>query len=182
MRRKEEDVRILTQIQAIKLNHPFWGYRRIWAYLRYRQNKPYNRKRIYRIMKEQRLLVRPNLRLKAKREQNPNKSKPKAIRPNQFWGIDMTKVFISGFGWVYLIIVLDWFSKKIIGYSISSRCKAQEWVDALNSACDTQFPQGIAYKQKELFLISNNGSRPTSRRFMQACFNLGIKTDICQLQ
>ena len=175
MKRKLKDAHLLTQIQAIKANHPFWGYRKIWAYLKYRQNNSYNKKRIYRIMKEHNLLVRPNLRLKAKREQNPNKSKPKANRSNQFWGIDMTKVLISSFGWVYLVIVLDWFSKKLIGYCISSRCKTQEWLDALNCACDTQFPEGIAYKQKELFLISDNGSQPTSRKFMQACYTLGIK-------
>lgn len=185
MRRKEQDTRILTEIEQIKKEHPFWGYRRIWAYLKYRQDKNYNRKRIYRIMKEHNLLVKPNSRLKAKREKNPNKSKPHASRPNQFWGIDMTKVLIPNFGWIYLIIVLDWFSKKLIGYYISSRCRTQEWLDAFspkanppqaeNNACDNQFPQGITFKQKELFLVSDNGSQPTSKLFMQACYNLGIK-------
>ena len=126
-------------------------------------------------MKEHNYLVKPNLKLKAKRKKNPNKSKPRASRPNQFWGIDMTRVLIPAFGWVYLIIVLDWFSKKLIGYSISSRCRTQEWLDALNSACDSQFPQGIIYKQKELFLVSDNGCQPTSKNFMQSCCNLGIK-------
>ena len=30
------------------------------------------------------------------------------MRPNEWWGIDMTKVMIEGFGWVYLVVVLDW--------------------------------------------------------------------------
>jgi hypothetical protein len=33
-------------------------------------------------------------------------SKPRPTRPNEWWGIDMTKVMIEGFGWVYLVVVL----------------------------------------------------------------------------
>ena len=42
--------------------------------------------------------------------------KPRPIRPNQRWGIDMTKVMIEGFGWVYVVIVLDWNIKKVVGH------------------------------------------------------------------
>jgi len=34
--RIEKDAVLLTKIQAIKADHPLWGYRRVWAYLRYR--------------------------------------------------------------------------------------------------------------------------------------------------
>lgn len=175
MKRVKEDTQILLQIQPIKSEHPFWGYRRVWAYMKYRLNQAVNKKRIYRIMKEHNLLVVPNLRLKAKRDNQSNKSKPRAIRLNQFWGTDMTKILISSFGWLYLVIVLDWFSKKIVGYSISSRSRTEEWLDALNYACNNQFPQGITSKPRELYLISDNGSQPTSNKYMQACSVLEIK-------
>lgn len=38
---------LLTHIEELKAEHPFWGYRRIWAYLRYRKDITVNRKRIY---------------------------------------------------------------------------------------------------------------------------------------
>jgi len=47
----------LAAIENIKAEHPLWGYRRVWAYLRYRQDIPVNKKRIYRLMKENDLLV-----------------------------------------------------------------------------------------------------------------------------
>lgn len=175
MNRLKEDNQILPQIQSIKLDHPFWGYRRIWAYLKYRLNQTVNRKRIYRLMKEHNLLVVPNLKLKAKRDNQANRNKPCATRPNQFWGTDMTKLLLACFGWLYLVIVLDWFTKKIVGYSISSHSRAEDWLDALNGACNTQFPQGIGSKQQELYLISDNGSQPTSKKYMQACSVLEIK-------
>jgi transposase InsO family protein len=41
-------------------------------------------------------------------------------------------------------------------------------------ACNTQFPEGVAAKHKNLFLISDNGSQPTSRNYMNACSILTI--------
>ncbi len=60
-----------------------------------------------------------------------NRSKPKAERPNQFWGIDIPEILLKSFGWLYLVITLDWFSKKIIGYSLKVRSKASDWLEDL---------------------------------------------------
>ena len=51
---------ILARIQTLKGEHPFWGYRRVWSYLRYRERLDVNKKRIYRLMKENNLLVSKN--------------------------------------------------------------------------------------------------------------------------
>ena len=175
MIRKEQDRSLLAQIQPIKANHPFWGYRRTWSYLNYRMNIHVNKKRIYRIMKEHNLLVQKNARLKARRDNKAYRSKPKASRPNEFWGTDMTKVMIPAFGWLYMVIVLDWYTKKIVGYSVSAKSKTKDWLNALNNACDNQFPTGILSKEQNLYLISDNGSQPTSHKYMQACSVMEIK-------
>jgi len=175
MKRKQQDQVILAQIQPIKADHPFWGYRRIWAYLKYRLDININKKCIYRIMKEHNLLVQPNTRLKAIRSNQAYKNKPKATLPNQYWGIDMTKVMIAEHGWRYLTIIKDWYSKKLIGYSLSEHSKSDDWLNALNRACNAQFPNGILSKEYELHLVSDNGSQPTSHKFMQACSVMEIK-------
>ena len=126
-------------------------------------------------MKEHSLLVQKNQRLKAKRDNQFNRNKPKATRPNQFWGTDMTKVMIPGFGWLYLVIVLDWYTKKLAGYSISAHSRTQDWLDALDQACNSQFPRGILSKEQDLYLVSDNGSQPTSNKFMRACSVMEIK-------
>jgi hypothetical protein len=56
---------LLEEIKSVKTNHPLWGYRRVWSYLKYRQGIPVNKKRVQRLMKEQNLIVTPNTRLKA---------------------------------------------------------------------------------------------------------------------
>lgn len=171
----ERNELILSQIKAIKTDHPLWGYRRIWSYLKYRQGIPVNKKRIYRIMKEQNLLVYPEVRLKAKR--GPIKPKPIASCPNQFWGIDMTKIRMHTWGWLYLTVVLDWYTKEIVGYSLSLQSKTNDWLNALEMAINSRFPSGIreSLKEQRLFLISDNGCQPTSQRFMMSCALLGVK-------
>jgi transposase InsO family protein len=104
---------LLERIKDIKAEHPFWGYRRVWAYLRYVDGVVVNKKRVYRLMKENNLTVKRNQRLIAKRVSE--RPKPRPDRPRQWWGIDMTKVMTDS-GWVYVVIVLDWHTKKIAGH------------------------------------------------------------------
>lgn len=164
---------ILDEIKQIKSDHPLWGYRRVWSYLKYRQGFDVNKKRIYRLMKENHFIVTPQIRLRARR--GPVKSKPRAHRPNQFWGMDMTKIKLSSWGWFYLVIVLDWYTKEIVGYSLNIQSKTEDWLEALNKAINKRYPNGIRAKEQPLYLISDNGCQPTSERFMKSCSELEIK-------
>jgi putative transposase len=122
-------------------------------------------------MREHQLLVPSNLRLKARR--TPTASKPKPTRPNEWWGIDMTKVLVSGFGWVYVVVVLDWYTKKIVGYHAGPRCTAQQWLVALDMAVNGQFLSGA--RGQRLSLMCDNGCQPTSVTFLAACNTLEIQ-------
>lgn len=166
--RRDED--LLPRVQVLKAEHPFWGYRRIWAYLRFVEQLPVNKQRMWRLRREHRLLVPPNLRLKAKR--TPTRSKPKPIRPNAWWGIDMTKVLVEGVGWIYSVIVLDWYTKIVVGYYAGLRCTAQPWLEALDLAVNRQVPQGA--RGQGVSLMRDNGCQPTSTTFMQTCATLEI--------
>jgi putative transposase len=171
LRLMQQDESLLPRIQTLKADHPFWGYRRIWAYLRFGEQLPINKKRILRLMREHQLLVQPNRRLKAPRTSTG--SKPRPTRPNEWWGIDMTKALVGGFGWVYIVIVLDWYTKKIVGYYAGMQCKSQDWLAALDMAVNRQFPNGA--RDQGLSLMSDNGCQPTSRAFMEACSALRIQ-------
>lgn len=157
---------LLERIKAIKADHPAWGYRRIWAYLKYREDLDVNKKRVYRLLKENNLLATQTSKNKAKR--TPQRSKPRTEKPNRLWGVDMTKVMVDSWGWLYLHVVLDWGSKKIVGWHLSPQSKTSDWLQALSSSVNAQFPNGIR-EDNGLQLVSDNGSQPTSVRFMQAC-------------
>lgn len=162
---------IVSRIKAIKCDHPFWGYRRIWAHLNFIDGMTINKKRVYRLMKEHRLLVSKNTALKAKR--HISRSKPKPSIPNHWWGIDMTKVMIDGVGWCYVVIVIDWYTKKVVGHYAGSQAKAWHWLVALNQAVNQQCPDGA--RNYDIHLMADNGCQPTSTSFMQACAQMGIK-------
>jgi transposase InsO family protein len=161
---------ILKRIKDIKGDHPFWGYRRVWAYLRYIDGLIVNKKRVYRLMREHNLTVKPNTRLIAKRVSE--RPKPRPERPHQWWGIDMTKVMADS-GWVYVVIVLDWYTKKTVGHYSGRQARSREWLEALEKGLNREYPQGV--RGNGLKLMSDNGSQPTSLSFMKACSNLEVE-------
>jgi len=161
--------RLVERIREIKADHPFWGYRRVWAHLNFIDGYSVNEKRALRLMQVHGLTVKPDTKLKAKRTSKP---KPRPSRPNEWWGIDMTKVLVERLGWVYIVIVLDWYTKKVVGYQAGLRSKSSDWLVALDMAVNQQFPDGV--RDKGLNLMSDNGCQPTSVSFMKACSTLGV--------
>jgi len=169
---EESDALVLPIIRQLKAEHPFWGYRRIWAYLFFVELLKINKKRVYRLLRENDLLVKGDEKLKAKR--TTRQSKPRPEKPNSWWGVDMTKV-LTAEGWAYLVVVNNWFTKKILGAFVAGRSRASNWLEAVNLAVNRQFPQGIREAESfELNLMSDNGSQPTSVTFMRQCRTLGI--------
>ena len=166
----QRDAPLVARIQALKAEHPFWGYRRCWATLRYVEGLPVNKKRVLRVMRAHDLLVPANRRLKACR--TPARSKPRPTRPNEWWGIDMTKIAVESFGWIYVVVVLDWYTKKVVGYHLGLQSTAAHWLQALDMAVNRQFPSGV--RGADVHLMSDNGSQPTAVRFMATCGLLGI--------
>lgn len=67
---------MLARIHALKSEHPLWGYCRIWAHLRYVDELVVNQKRVYRLMGQHDLLVKPNQKIKAKRKSSRSKPRP----------------------------------------------------------------------------------------------------------
>ncbi len=84
----------------------------------------------------------------------------------------MTKVLVPGFGWVDIVIVLDWSTKKIVGYQAGLRCTAQQWREVVDRAVNAQFPYGA--RGHGLSLMSDHGCQPPSVAFLEACRALEI--------
>jgi transposase InsO family protein len=84
----------------------------------------------------------------------------------------MTKIIAGKCGWVYIVIVLDWYTKKVVGHYIGERSKTTDWRSALDMAVSRQFPEGV--HGRGLNLMSDNGCQPTSVAFMEACSAMGV--------
>lgn len=170
MQTVEADEQTLTDmIRVLAARHPFWGYRRITAYLRRKHGMKVNRKRIRRLMRLHGLSV-PVKRYKVKRMET--RSKPQATRRNQWWGTDMTKFYVQNTGWLYLVVVIDWYTKRALGYALGLRPGTDLWLDALHQAVAAGCPRGS--RSYGISLMSDNGSQPTSNRYEKELETLGI--------
>ncbi len=85
----------------------------------------------------------------------------------------MTKFIIEKLGWIYLVIVLDWYSRKIVGYHLGIRSTSADWLNAVDMAVKEQCPDGV--REHDIHLMSDNGSQPTSTTFIKACGILKIE-------
>ncbi|MGQ9860250.1 MAG: DDE-type integrase/transposase/recombinase [Thermodesulfobacteriota bacterium] len=80
------------------------------------------------------------------------------------------RILRASAGWVYLVIVLDWFTEKVVGWDISLRGRSKEWRQAMYVALERRGFRGSGLK-----LVSDNGSQPTSVSFMREMGTLGIE-------
>lgn len=153
-----------VRIHALAEQYPTWGYRRIWAWLRHREGVPLNRKKVYRILKEQGWFVHqrsssPRPRIQAKRSQ--------AEASNRRWAVDVTHIPCGRDGWAHLVAVIDCHDRELIGYEFALRGRAKEAERALEEACIRRYgclrPPGEAPTVR-----SDNGLIFQSRRFRRA--------------
>jgi transposase InsO family protein len=163
------DEALLARIRPITAAHPFWGSRQVWAWLRYREGRGVTQTRVDSADAGSGL----DGHAETDWGERTPRSEPKATRPRHYWGIDMTQVLIPTLGWAYLVIVLDWYTKKIVGWDLALRSRRQEWEAALMRGAQAEFPQGV--RGAGLKLVSDNGSQPTATGFMAAMGTLGIQ-------
>ncbi len=150
--------------------HLKFGYRYIWALLR-REGVIINRKSVWRIMHEMNL-TRSRIWHKPYRPKRIEKMRPSG--PNQNWQIDMTSFALSDFTALYLVLVIDCYSRKIVGYTLDRRCRAGEWIGALRMALESQ---GLTTEEacRKLTLRSDNGSQPCSKKFVEYLGRTGVR-------
>jgi putative transposase len=137
---KEEETELRSRIQALALANRFYGHRRITALLR-REGWVVNRKRVLRIMGEDNLLC---LRKRAFRPATTDSGHGLRIWPNlahglvpmavnQLWVADITYVRLAE-AFVYLAVILDAFSRRVIGWAMADHLRAELPLEALREA------------------------------------------------
>jgi transposase InsO family protein len=142
----EEDMEVRSAIQQIAVEHRRrYGYRRIAAELR-RRGMMVNHKRVARIMREDNLLaVQPKAFLVTTNSQHKLEvylnlaSRMKLTGVNQLWVADITYVRLHR-EFVYLAVILDAWSRKVVGWALGRSVAAQLTVSALEQAIAQRKP------------------------------------------
>lgn len=132
-----EDLELKRLLDEEYLRHPFYGSRRMTAYLRSLGWKV-NRKRVRRLLREMGLTAvgpKPNTSRRDKAHAvYPYLLRDVAIeRVNQAWSADITSIPLAH-GFAYLVAIVDWYSRKVLAWRISNTLDAGFCVDCLRQA------------------------------------------------
>ena len=159
----KDDLAMMGLIDEQFLKTPFYGSRRMAAHLT-QAGHIINRKRVRRLMAKMGLMaIYPK----------PNTSKPHpehkiypyllrdvvVSRPNQVWSTDTTYLRMSH-GFMYLVAIMDWYSRKVLSCRISNTLETGFCLDALMEAFQN-------YGRPEIF-NTDQGSQFTSAAFVKA--------------
>jgi transposase InsO family protein len=141
LRAKKEEVDLRDRIEKIVVKCAGYGYRRVTYQLR-REGYKINHKRVARLMREQSLQCQVKRRwVKTTDSDHGYRIYPNLIKElkitgrNQVWVADITYIRIMT-GFLYLAVVLDLFSRKVIGWALSEHIDAQLTLTALRVALD----------------------------------------------
>ncbi len=163
----------IAQVHGLIQQYPTFGYRRIWALLRFREGILVNRKAVYRILKRRGWLVHqrpctPRPRVRGRVSQ--------AARSNERWAMDVTHIPCGEDGWAHLAAVIDCHDRELIGYEFAWRSRAKEAERAVEAACLARFgtlrPAGPTPQVR-----SDNGLIFQSRRVRAACRDYRLRQE-----
>lgn len=151
----DEELLLMRLIDQIHTDEPTWGYRTIAAILRRGYGLLVNRKRVRRIMREMgiyALYPKPNLskRYHAQYVRPYLLRNLKITRPNQVWGVDITFIRMKK-GFMYLFVIIDWYSRYIVDYELSSTLDKAFVLSCLTRALNHQKPEIINSDQGSHF-------------------------------
>ena len=139
------EAKVVEKIGEICAEYPRYGYRRVTAQL-HRDGLAVNHKRAMRIMREQGLTVRPRRRFVATTSSDhagpifPNLAKGLTLNgPNELWVCDLTYIAIAR-GFAYLAVVLDAWSRRVVGYALGRAIDTRLTVAALQAAIESRRP------------------------------------------
>ena len=168
----EEDLKLMALIDEQYLKTPFYGSRRMAAWLR-SQGYAVDRKRVKRLMRLMGIMAI---------YQPPNTSKPcrghkvypyllrgvVVDRVNQVWCADITYIPMAH-GFMYLVAIMDWYSRYVLAWRLSNTLDVYFCLDALEEALSKGTP--------EIF-NTDQGSQFTSEAFTGMLLQRGIQVSM----
>jgi putative transposase len=163
------NLKLMRLIDKQYTKAPFYGSRRMTEWLK-RQEYEVNRKRVVRLMRLMGIeAIYPKPRL-SQSDQDHEKypyllGGLDIVHPNQVWATDITYIRMSG-GFLYLMAVMDWFSRYVLSWRLSNTLESSFCLDALDEALG---------KGKPEIFNSDQGSQFTSKDFTGRLKDAGVQ-------
>lgn len=164
-----DELALMRRIDELHLKYPFYGSRKLSDALR-KEGREANRKCIQRLM---RVMGLESMAPK------PKTSEPhaehvrypyllrglKVCRPNQVWATDITYIPMKA-GFIYLVAIIDWYSRRVLSWRLSNTLDSNFCVDALEEALER-------FGKPDIF-NTDQGAQFTSEAFTKPLRERGI--------
>ena len=174
--RSQADVALLARIRTVHAtSRQTYGAPRVHADLRHRGER-HSRKRIARLMRGAGLVGASHRHGGPTTTRRDHDARPApdlvdrnftASGPNQLWVADITYVPTAA-GFLYLAIVLDAWSRKIVGWSMANHLRTELVLDAMEAAIGQRRPSSVIHH-------SDQGCQYTSVAFGKRCGEAGVR-------
>jgi putative transposase len=149
-------------VVTMAVGNPWYGYKRIAVMCR-RAGQAVTNRQAYRVMKQHDLLVKRQP-AKAAVYQAAKLWELLPQGPNDLWQMDVTYVHIPGYGWWYVITVIDYYSRYLLAAYLTCSYSAAEAIVALGRARrEAERIHGPLPKRP--FLVTDNGPSFVAKRF-----------------
>lgn len=165
----DENLQLMRRIDEQYTRTPFYGWPRMTAYLR-GQGYSVNHKRVQRLMQLmglQALYPRPRMTVRCPGHRvYPYLLRDVTVtRPNQVWSADITYLpMVHGF--MYLVAILDWFSRYVVAWQLSHTLDGQFCRDALEASLQLGCPD---------IFNTDQGVQFTALEFTQTLEHAGVR-------
>ena len=148
---------------------PQLSSRQLAAWITDRKGISVSESTVYRILRREGLVKAPELRLRAGKEYHH-----KTTGPHQMWATDASYFRVAGWGYYYLVTVMDDYSRFILAWKLQRDMTADSLIEVVQEAVDATGMTDVPVEDRTK-LLTDNGSGYVSRSFRDYLHLVGIR-------
>jgi putative transposase len=156
------------RILAVARESPELSSRQLSAWITDREGFAVSESTVYRILRREGLVKRQEIQLAAAKEYHT-----KTTRPHQMWATDASYFRVVGWGYYYLVTVMDDYSRFILAWKLQKDMSANSLIEVVQEAVDATGMTDVPVEDRTR-LLSDNGAGYVSRAFRDYLHLVGI--------
>ena len=156
------------RILAVAREFPELSSRQLSAWITDNEGFAVSESTVYRILRREGLVKRQEIQLSAAKEYT------KTTGPHQMWATDASYFRVAGWGYYYLVTVMDDYSRFILGWKLQKDMSANSLIEVVQEAVDATGMTDVPIEDRTR-LLSDNGAGYVSRSFRDYLNLVGVK-------
>ena len=156
-------------VLAAARESPEWSSRQLATWITDHLRLSVGESTVYRILKREGLVKPPDMKLVAGKE-----DQRKTSGPHQMWATDASYFRVVGWGYYYMVTVMDDYSRSILAWKLQRDMTADSLIQVVQLAVDVTGMTDVPLEDRTR-LLSDNGSGYVSRAFRDYLSQVGIR-------